>query len=128
MLRKAVHLRTLIAVLLGAVLVTAVACGEDPTATPQPTNTSVPTATPEPTATSAEEMMEPTEAPVAETSQANTGLSAQAVMDHPMFRPEWGEPQYGGTIRLRTNVPVRTGSPYRGSGNSHYTGNQMTFA
>jgi ABC-type transport system substrate-binding protein len=126
MLRKAVHLRTLIAVLLGAVLVTAVACGEDPTATPQPTNTSVPTATPEPTATSAEEMMEPTEAPVAETSQANTGLSAQAVMDHPMFRPEWGEPQYGGTIRLRTNVPVRTGSPYRGSGNSHYTGNQMT--
>ena len=74
MLRKALQVRTLFAVLLGAVMVAAVACGEDPTATPQPTSTTQPTATPAPTATSAGEMMEPTEAPVAD-SQANTGLS-----------------------------------------------------
>ena len=126
MLRKALQVRTLFAVLLGAVMVAAVACGEDPTPTTPPTDTPQPTATTAPTATPADEMMEPTEAPVADT-QTNLGLSAQAVRDHPMFRPEWGEPQYGGTIKLRTNVPVRTGSPYRGSGNSHYVGNQMTM-
>ena len=126
MLRNALHVRTLFAVLLGAVMVAAVACGEDPTPTTPPTDTPQPTATTAATATPEDMMMEPTEAPVAD-SQTNTGLSAQAIMDHPMFRPEWGEPQYGGTIRMRTNVPVRTGSPYRGSGNSHYVGNQMTM-
>ena len=74
-------------------------------------------------------MVKPTDAPVADTSQAvtNLGLSAQAILRHPNYKPEWGEPQYGGTIRMRTSAPVRTGSPYRGNGNSHYVGNQMTM-
>lgn len=55
------------------------------------------------------------------------GASAADLLNHPNYDPAWGEPQYGGTLKLRTNVPVRTGSPFRGSGNSHYVGNQMTM-
>ena len=127
MLRKALRLRPLTAVLAGMVMVIAIACGESATPTSPPTNTPVPTATSamEATAT-APAMMEPT-ATLPPEASANLGLSAAALMEHPAFKSEWGEPQYGGTIKLRTNVPVRTGSPFRGSGNSHYVGNQMTF-
>ncbi|MDE2861671.1 MAG: ABC transporter substrate-binding protein [Chloroflexota bacterium] len=53
MLRNALIPRMLISVLLGAVMVAALACQEDPTPTspPQPTATAAPTDTPEPTAT-----------------------------------------------------------------------------
>ncbi|PZC49806.1 MAG: peptide/nickel transport system substrate-binding protein, partial [Chloroflexi bacterium] len=109
--------------LAGALVIVAMACGGD-AATP----TSPPTATkaPVPTATTAAAVVEPTETPVPG-GEIDLGASAEDLLNHPSYDPAWGEPQYGGTIKFRTNMPVRTGSPFRGSGNSHYVGNQMTM-
>jgi len=123
MLRKAFRIRPLVMALAGALVIVAMACGGD-AATP----TSPPTATkaPVPTATTAAAVVEPTETPVPG-GEIDLGASAEDLLNHPSYDPAWGEPQYGGTLKFRTNMPVRTGSPFRGSGNSHYVGNQMTM-
>jgi ABC-type transport system substrate-binding protein len=43
---------------------------------------------------------------------------AAALLNHPGYREEWGTPQYGGVLRWRTNVPVRSGNAFGDS--THY--------
>ena len=122
MLRNALHIRPLTMFLVGMITMVAMACGG---AAATPTSPPTSTSPPPPTATTAA-VVEPTETPVPGVAR-DLGHSAADLLNHPSFDPAWGEPKYGGTLKLRTNVPVRTGSPFRGSGNSHYVGNQMTF-
>ena len=120
-LRYSYRLRPLMAILSAAIVVAALACGgEDPTATsPPPTATSAPTATsPAPTATSP--AMDATAAPGQPTAPPRIEPTATAVpevmMDdrdwvsflknHRGYKPEWGEPQYGGTIKMSGPRPV----------------------
>ena len=114
----------LFAILAAALVVVALACGGDePTSTPAPTATTPPTATPEPEAT---EAMMP-EATVAPDATAVPGATATAaptatpveeasidpaenwveyLLNHRGYKPEWGEPQYGGVIKMSGPRPV----------------------
>ncbi len=134
MLPIALRMRPLMVILASLVALVAIACGGEsatpttpPTATSPPPTATLPPPTAAPTA-AAEATAAPaaTEAPVP-SGPVDLGASAADLLNHPNYDPAWGEPQYGGTLKLRTNVPVRTGSPFRGSGNSHYVGNQMTM-
>jgi len=48
------------------------------------------------------------------------GKDAKSLLTHPGYQSQWGEPVYGGTLRMRTNVPARAGTAFSSSGNSHY--------
>ena len=120
-LRYPYRIRPLMMILGATIALVAVACGgAAATPTSPPTSTSPPpTATsPAPTATSPA-MVEATATAVPE-EQRDLGTAAADLMDHPGYRAEWGEPQYGGTLRMRTNVPARAGAAFSGHGNSHY--------
>ena len=91
--------RMTIAIIVATALVAAVACGEDPTATPVPTDTPSPTATTE--ATSTPEMMEPTATAVPDVMTDEFREDwVNYLKTHPGYQAEWGEPKYGGIVRL----------------------------
>ena len=124
-LRYAPRVRSLMAVLAATVLVVALACGgDDPTATPAPTATQPPpTATPMPEATEAM-MPEETAAPDATAAPGVTATTAPTatpivdtttdyrddwvnfLLDHRGYKPEWGEPQYGGIYKTAEPRPA----------------------
>ena len=116
----------MLGVFAATVLVVALACGgEDPTNTPAPTATTAPTATPEPEATEAM-MPEETAAPEATTAPGeptNTPAPTATrlfpleegdyrddwvnfLLDHRGYKPEWGEPQYGGIYKTADPRPA----------------------
>ena len=122
-LRNLSRVRPLGVVLAATIVVVAVACGgEDPTATsPPPEATSAPTATSlAPAATTA--AMETTPEPGQPTATSSTGIEPTAtavpevvtdesdwigfLKNHRGYKPEWGEPQYGGTIKMSGPRPV----------------------
>ena len=115
-------LRPLLGVFAATVLVVALACGgEDPTNTPAPTATTPPpTATPEPEAT---EAMMPEDTPAPGEPTATTAPTATEAMveeevinyrddwvnyllNHRGYKPEWGEPQYGGIYKTADPRPA----------------------
>ena len=136
MLRIASSIRLSITSLAAVILLVALACGgeaatpTEPAATataPPPTATSpamveATTAPGEPTATSPA-MVEATTAPGEPTATSPAmveatetavpevvlGTGAQDLLRHPGYRPEWGEPVYGGSLVWRSNVPLRSG-------------------
>lgn len=119
MLRFTSRLRPITTMLVGTIMVVAIACGgEAATPTSPPTSTSPP-----PTATAA---MAATNTPVPDRDTSDLGFDAADLINHPGYDPAWGEPKYGGTLNFRSNVPIRTGSPFGSSGNSHYELSQMT--
>ena len=105
MLRYSAITRMFLAIIVATVAVVAIACGGDsatPTSAPTATMPPPPTATTpamEPTATS---MMEPTATAVPDrvVSDAFRENWAGFLMDHPGYQSEWGEPKYGGIVRL----------------------------
>ena len=117
-------IRPLLGVLAATMVVVALACGgedEPPTATTAPTATMAPEATEamEPEAT---EAMEPTATlrpgePTATTAPTATEVPVGPVMDyradwmgflmdHRGYKPEWGEPQYGGIYKTADPRPA----------------------
>ena len=121
---EGLKLRPLLGVFAATVLVVALACGgEDPTNTPAPTATQPPpTATPEPEATA---MMEATAMPEATTAPGeptntpaptNTPVPETVIdpredwvnylLNHRGYKPEWGEPQYGGIYKTADPRPA----------------------
>ena len=125
----ALRIRPMMAILAATVLVVALACGgEEATPTSAPTATTpptvAPTAMPEamPEATS-EAMVEATTAPGEPTAtspamveEAATEVPDEMVdyradwmgflMDHRGYKPEWGEPQYGGIYKTADPRPA----------------------
>ena len=130
-LRFSHHIRPMMAILAATIALVALACGGEE-ATPVPTATTPPTAAP--TATS-EAMMEETATPEAmeqattapgeptATSPAMVEATATDVpevmldvdyrddwmnflMDHRGYKPEWGEPQYGGIYKTADPRPA----------------------
>ena len=117
---EGLKLRPLLGVFAATVLVVALACGgEDPTNTPAPTATTPPTATPEPEATEAMMPVDtpapgeptattaPTEAPVEEEVVTDYREDwVNYLVNHPGYKPEWGEPQYGGIYKTADPRPA----------------------
>ena len=96
-------LRPIIGILAGLMLVVALACaGEDPTPTSAPTATTPPTAVPTAVPTA-------TPVPVA---LDNDYASVEALLNSPAYNPEWGTPQYGGTLKFRLPQPQTSNSPW----------------
>ena len=121
-LRKLSRVRPLWVVLAATIVVVAVACGgEDPTATSPPAATSVPTAT-SPAASATTPAMETTPDPGQPEATESTRIEPTAtavpevvtddtdwvgfLKNHRGYKPEWGEPQYGGTIKMSGPRPV----------------------
>ncbi len=124
-LRYAPRVRSLMAVLAATVLAVALACGgDDPTATPAPTATQPPpTATPEPEATEvttpdatvapdatavpgATATTAPTATPIVDTTTDYRDDWVNFLLDHRGYKPEWGEPQYGGIYKTAEPRPA----------------------
>ena len=96
MVRYRAITRLLMTLLSGLALAVAVACGGE-AATP----TSPPTATsPPPTATSSQSDGVATVTPVPDTMADMRTDYINYVTSHPGYKPEWGTPKYGGTLRL----------------------------
>ena len=129
-LRFSHHIRPMMAILAATIALVALACGGDEaTPTSAPTATSpAPTATTpamvEPTATSPA-MVEATTAPGEPTATSPAMVEATAtdvpevmvdvdyrddwmnfLMDHRGYKPEWGEPQYGGIYKTADPRPA----------------------
>ena len=124
-LRYAPRVRSLMAVLAATVLAVALACGgDDPTATPAPTATQPPpTATPMPEATEvttpdatvapdataapgATATTAPTATPIVDTTTDYRDDWVNFLLDHRGYKPEWGEPQYGGIYKTAEPRPA----------------------
>ena len=100
----------MLGILMGLLLVVAVACaGEDPTpvpptATPKPAPTATPV--PAPTATLAPGEVAAPEPTATEVPEIDLSYpSAASLLDHPEYKAEWGEPVYGGVVKYRTVWP-----------------------
>ena len=127
-LRYSYRIRPMMAILAATVLMVALACGGEeatPTSEPTATTSAPPTATSpamvEPTAISPA-MVEATTAPGQPTATSPAMVEATAtpvpdvmideadwanfLMNHRGYKPEWGEPQYGGTIKMSGPRPV----------------------
>ena len=96
MFRISAHIRKLPLILAATIGVVALACGGE---------AATPTSPPVATATAAAEM-DATSTPIPEPTL--TGAAAE-LLDNPGYLPEWGEPVYGGSLRWRSNVPLRSG-------------------
>ncbi|MDE2861791.1 MAG: ABC transporter substrate-binding protein [Chloroflexota bacterium] len=121
-LRYAPRVRPLLAVLAATILAVALACGgEEPTNTPAPTATTAPptaTAAPTPTEVPAEPTATlrpgqptntpaPTDTPVPETATDDYRDDwVNFLLEHRGYKPEWGEPQYGGIYKTAEPRPA----------------------
>ena len=121
---EGLKLRPLLGVFAATVLVVALACGgEDPTNTPAPTATTPPTAAPEateampeatamPDATTAPGEPTATTAPMATEAMVDAPITdyredwVNFLLEHRGYKPEWGEPQYGGIYKTADPRPA----------------------
>ena len=126
MQRKASSIRLSVTSLVAAILLVGLACGgeaatptEPPTATAPPATATAPPATatmPAPTATTpadtGADTADATTTPAATDTPVPDlviGTGVSDLLNHPGYRAEWGEPVYGGSLRWRSNVPLRSG-------------------
>jgi len=135
-LRVTKFVRPMALVFASMVAIVAIACGGDaaepaarptsaPVATTAPMATAVPaaaaTAAPDaPAGSSATAVPSRARATAVPATKAKPDPSSALIMANPLFKPEWGTPVYGGTMKMRTNMPVRSGGAFGAHGNSHY--------